>query len=347
MTDESIRCRNCGRKNIIKRGKRKTKYGNRQLYWCKSCSRYFVDSSLNNKTYGPKVIANAMNMYNQGNTLEDSARHTNRKYKVKISKSSVHDWLKEYSGIFTYNRIRPKALKTYGKDIIFAKTYEHNGLDYDFRYHIPKVEFLCTDTFPGLKSYVTGFENSCPKFFNDIDNRCSQMKIDISFRKQGKYNNACRLANFALKTCRNNRERHPTVENMMLINDSSTIACEVPIWLWEKNLNAGINGHIDVLQVRNGLVYILDFKPDAFKEKAEKVASQLFFYASGLSFRTGIKLDKFRCAWFDETVYYEFDPSSAKVRFPKPYETADYKLLIPEGKAADFVSEVRYTFRKN
>jgi len=46
----------------------------------------------------------------------------------------------------------------------------------------------------------------------------------------------------------------------MLINDSSTIACEVPIWLWEKNLDIGISSHIDTLQVRNGLVYILELQ---------------------------------------------------------------------------------------
>jgi len=77
---------------------------------------------------------------------------------------------------------------------------------------------------------------------------------------RGRYNNACKLASLALKAARNNRERHSIVENFMLINDSSTIACEVPIWLWEKNLDIGISSHIDTLQVRNGLVYILELQ---------------------------------------------------------------------------------------
>ncbi len=88
-------------------------------------------------------------------------------------------------------------------------------------------------------------------------------KINISIRKEGKYNNACRLASLALKATENNRERHKFVENFMLVNDSSTVACEVPVWFWEKNLNAGISGHVDILQIRNGLIHILDFKPDA------------------------------------------------------------------------------------
>jgi ATP-dependent exoDNAse (exonuclease V) beta subunit len=64
----------------------------------------------------------------------------------------------------------------------------------------------------------------------------------------------------------------------MLANDSTTIAVEVPIWLDKSAiavLNAehgiylpsgtggAITGHIDFLQVRNGAVHILDYKPDA------------------------------------------------------------------------------------
>jgi hypothetical protein len=101
----------------------------------------------------------------------------------------------------------------------------------------------------------------------------------------------------------------------MLINDSSTVAVEVPVWLWEKNLDVGVAGHIDALQIRQGKIFILDFKPAAERENEQKVASQLFWYASGLSFRTSIPLAKFMCAWFDERVYCEFIPSQADIRF--------------------------------
>ena len=131
------------------------------------------------------------------------------------------------------------------------------------------------------------------------------------------YNNACRLAGFALKVCSANPERHTAVENFMLINDSSTVACEVPVWLWEKNLDMGISGHIDVLQIRGSKIYVLDFKPNALGENEQKVASQLFWYASGLSFRTKIPLSNFRCAWFDDRNYFEFIPIDAKVKFSR------------------------------
>jgi len=313
-----MRCSYCKGLNIIKKGKRKTKFGFRQFYYCKDCEKGFISSKLPHKTYGPKVITNAISYYNIGNTLEESAKLTNRRFKVKISKSSVSQWLKELKNICTYYKIRPEALKNYGKDILVSKTFKHNDLAYNFKYHKPKLETLCKNSgFSPLIGYIESFEKGCPKFFNDIENRCSQAKIEVKIKKESRYNNACRLAGFALKACDNNSERHAAVEKFMLINDSSTVACEVPVWLWEKNLNMGVSGHIDILQIRGNKMYILDFKPEAFRENEQKVASQLFWYASGLSFRTGVPLNNFRCAWFDNRNYFEFIPVDAKVKFSR------------------------------
>ena len=93
----------------------------------------------------------------------------------------------------------------------------------------------------------------------------------------------------------------------MLMNDQTTVAAEVPVWFWEKSYSAGISGHIDILQVRRGNIYVLDYKPEAEKEK--KAPAQLLQYVRGLLFRTGLPMDYFRCAWFDGKYYYEFDPN--------------------------------------
>lgn len=311
--ENEIRCPVCNKKNFIKKGKVKTKFGARQSYCCKDCSKRFAKRHLSYKTYGPKVITNALSYYNLGYTLEESARLVNKRFKLRICKSSVHQWLKEFKDICTYYKVRPKALKNYRKEILVSKTFEHNGLNYNFKYHKVKLNILAAGR-SGLLQYIKGFENGCPDFFKE-DKRCSQLKIDIKIKKENRYSQVCKLAELALKAAETNKQRHALVERFMLINDASTVACEVPIWLWEKNLNLGIAGHIDLLQIQDGLVYILDFKPEASKEAWQKVASQLYFYASGLSFRVKVPLDKFRCAWFDDSLYYEFNPKQAKVRF--------------------------------
>jgi len=314
-----MKCQNCGGLNVIKKGKRKTKFGFRQFYYCKDCEKGFIDNKLPHKTYGPKIVVSAISCYNLSHTLEASAKLTNSRFKVKVSKSSVGQWLKESKNICTYHKIRSAILKKYGQDILISKTFKHNNLAYNFRYHKPKLEILCKrNNFPSLITYLKKFEKGCPKFFDNIENRCSQVKIGVSVKKESKYNNACRLSNFSLKSCNVNSQRHSAVENFMLINDSSTIACEVPVWFWEKNLNMSINGHIDILQIRLGKIYILDFKPNARRENEQKVASQLFWYATGLSFRTGIPLKNFVCAWFDNNNYYEFNPKEAQIKFLKP-----------------------------
>ena len=109
--------------------------------------------------------------------------------------------------------------------------------------------------------------------------RCSQIKLDVTVKKSKGRNQACRLAGLALQAVddNRNRKRHEVVEEFMLINDTATVACEIPIWMWEKKLDVGVSGHIDLLQIRRGRIYILDFKPKAARENEQKVASQLYF----------------------------------------------------------------------
>jgi PD-(D/E)XK nuclease superfamily len=106
-----------------------------------------------------------------------------------------------------------------------------------------------------------------------------------------------------------NYERHPKLQRFMLANDSTTIAVEIPVWLAQDDIAAletehgirllsedaesSITGHIDFLQVRNGAVHILDYKPDA---RTNKPIAQLTIYALALSRLTGIKLFDIKCA---------------------------------------------------
>lgn len=115
---------------------------------------------------------------------------------------------------------------------------------------------LCSSYgFQPLQKYIENFsKKGCPDFFNGIENRCSQIKIKVKIKTERRYNNACKLTDLALKSCSLNSKRHLTVENFMLLNDSSTISIEVPVWFWEKNLNIGISGHIDILQISSDLL---------------------------------------------------------------------------------------------
>jgi ATP-dependent exoDNAse (exonuclease V) beta subunit len=98
------------------------------------------------------------------------------------------------------------------------------------------------------------------------------------------------------------------------------VAVEVPVYLTPEDLRhlqdelgfdvplpraTTLTGHIDVLQIRNGRVHILDYKPGA---NHERPIAQLMVYALALSRRTGLRLYDFVCAWFDDQHYFEFYP---------------------------------------
>ena len=160
---------------------------------------------------------------------------------------------------------------------------------------------------------------------NINEQRASQLKFShLKINHIQKQNQANQLAKLAINLAATNKQRHQSIQDFFLINDSTTIAIEVPIYLtnWDagyyrnqngfifplNNYKTPITGHIDILQIRNGLIHILDYKPEA--DKIQPI-EQLTIYALALSRKLNTPLYYFKCAWFDEQNYYEFFPLHA------------------------------------
>ena len=193
-------------------------------------------------------------------------------------------------------------------------SFKH-GWFYHYRIHTPKTDELCCDGFCELNNFLNKMFESCPDHYFHVGPRSSHLKfsLDVSpVKVEG--HEISKLAELGLKSGRY-KTAHSNVQVYMLENDSSTIGVEVPIWLMPYELELyrslfdcedPLTGHIDVLRIEDGLVWIWDFKPKADKEKY--ATCQVFFYALMLSERTGIPLDKFRCGYFDENLAYIFKP---------------------------------------
>jgi len=333
---EKINCKYCGSGNVVKKGKRKTKLALKQIYKCKDCGKKFISEQWN-KTYPVKVVMQAVSRYNLGYSLEKTSRLVSKNYKVKVSPKTIHSWIKEFKKICSYDRIRKKSISLFKPDkVILKKVFEHQQ-PYKFQYHKAKAEFFINEYFSGLRGYLENIVEDCPDGLFNNSSRGSAVELaDVDFGKVGigkRENYACKLAKLSLGMADDKRKRHDILQSFMLINDSCTVACEVPVYLLpdeikhcrfinkesskkrgsltnrNNELRNTITGHIDLVQLKFGLIYVLDFKPDASKEKSEKVMSQLFIYAFALSKRTGIWLRNFRCAWFDNNWYYEFNPN--------------------------------------
>src|SRR3989344_2837748 len=226
-------CENCESKNVIKKGRSKAKFQSKQVYKCKDCGKRFV-SGLG-KSYPSKIIMDSITAYNLGNDLNETSKIIKKKYKIKVPEKTIYSWVKEFDKVCSYFRIRKKALKLFKpKDIIFQKIFRHLQL-YKFRFHKATLEFFADGYFRGLKNYLSDISENCPSELFKDSNRSSRIKLSIDADKIKifeKKNYACKLASLALESANNNFERHDKLQEFMLVNDTCTIATEVPVYLY-------------------------------------------------------------------------------------------------------------------
>ena len=195
----------------------------------------------------------------------------------------------------------------------------YTALSHPWKYHYYidcKQSVSCADK--RLHNFLVSMFSSCPhdKFLKGP--RSSSLKFDVGVDLLSVPHHAvCSFAQFGLDWGMQGTA-HGNVQLFMLQNDKDTVGVEVPIWLDEHEYSklgfsfdevGSLSGHIDVLRIEDGCVWIWDFKPKAHKEK--HADTQVFTYAVMLSFRTGIPLSQFRCGYFDQHNCYVFNPNDS------------------------------------
>ena len=300
-----MKCKHCGSESIILKGRRKCHRSFNQTFKCKNCARHF---SLKQGKFDPSLILFAVSAYNCNKSLSETAQLVSKKFRISVSRMTILRWVKFHGK--AYLRLRNKLSEKYPNvETIISKQFVHSGLVYSFMLHQHKLREFCK--YEGMKAYLQGIDNWIDKYFSS-GMRCSQMKQVCAVDVEEKRNLLCDAANLAISACSELRERHSLVQKHLLSNDSCTIATEVPVYMWDKQIGA-ICGHIDILQVRFGKIWVVDFKPGAKFVDKKKVAAQLYWYAQALAFRSKIPLNEFRCCWFDSEVCFEFDPCKVKI----------------------------------
>jgi len=196
---------------------------------------------------------------------------------------------------------------------------EHPGGVYVYRVHNEKLNKFCNfdpELFK-LKKFTSAMFEECPDeyFGNGPRGSCLKFKTNHNIVElQGHY-----VSNLAKNGLEINKDRfksnHSKVQLFMLENDTNTVAIEVPIWLNNNEIEGyhslfgsyePLTGHIDVVGVEAGKIWVWDYKPNAHKEKYAN--TQVYFYSLMLSKRTGIPLERFMCGYFDAERAYMFKP---------------------------------------
>jgi hypothetical protein len=225
-----------------------------------------------------------------------------KKTKRTVSPSTIAAWLREYKQHCTYRRLRANGRARFPATQTIRSIKLYHRQVYAYAYHRPKLDFLRTDflddkraasaastaRFAPVADFLEAIPTACPHelFTRDEDPKARASQARPAFADGAhaivnrKENAATEAAALIIPAVGNNKLRHETLQRFMLANDSVTLAVEIPIWLTENDIDAierhyaielapktgvprAITGHLDFLQVRNGAVHILDYKPDA------------------------------------------------------------------------------------
>lgn len=204
-----------------------------------------------------------------------------------------------------------------------------------------------------MKDYLDAVTSETPHQYFQDGERMSEVRSKFSTADmivKSKFNFANKLAGFVLQAVTENKLRHEALQKFMLANDSVTVATEVPVYIRREDVEymenvlkfkvvgeegviirgrAGkaktksategmprlLTGHVDIVQIRNHCVHLLDYKPNAAKERP---IEQLTWYALALSRLTGLRLFEFKCGWFDEKDYFQFFPLHVVKKLRRP-----------------------------
>lgn len=340
-----IVCPYCDSSHFVRRGIRQKKHEAVQLYLCRApeCGRTFTAERVKGKRFPLQVILEGISYYNLGLTLEQTCELLGKKFPdvAAPTPATLASWVEQYKPLCRFERMRPYAIKLFTPaQMIEVTTMAHRQL-YRFRYHRAKtllsMEEFKNRRFGRLKEYLDNVSSETPHQYFADGERMSEIrskfdKTDMIVKS--KHNFANDLAEFVLRSVTENKDRHEALQRFMIANDSVTVATEVPVYIRKedvehmenilkfkildddgliemkgdkqrRNFPKLLTGHIDVVQIRNGMVHILDYKPNASKEKP---IEQLTWYALALSRLTGLRLFEFKCAWFDDKDFYEFYP---------------------------------------
>lgn len=342
---DSLVCPYCASRKFVKRGFRQKKLERVQLLLCLECNKTFTPHSVKGKHYPLATIFDAVSFYNLGYSLEESCRKVGlgtigastlsnwlNEFKDRMPFLRMRD--------FAMQKYSPENMVVTAT-LAHRQLYRYRF--HQAKCELIMQEHFHHQTFKPLKEFLEMVPGECPHQYFSAGNmgedisRASESPLFFSKTAmivRGKTNYATMIAKFVLQSVKDRKSRHEALQKFFLYNDSVTVATEVPVYLTREDIehmqsqlgfevftksggtistsgNIGteipklITGHIDFLQIRNGMIHILDYKPKAEKEKP---IEQLTLYAMALSRLTGLRLFEFKCAWFDEKDYFEFYP---------------------------------------
>ncbi|MGA2785236.1 MAG: DDE-type integrase/transposase/recombinase [Candidatus Bathyarchaeia archaeon] len=125
-------CLYCQSPSIVKNGLRHNRYGDIQVFNCKSCGHDFtINLGFEHMKHNPHAVTTAMQLYFSGESLRNTARSL-RMMGVEVSYQTVWNWIAKYTALMEkyLDKITPKVSDTWRADELYMKF--HGNMKYVF-----------------------------------------------------------------------------------------------------------------------------------------------------------------------------------------------------------------------
>jgi transposase-like protein len=130
---------------VVKRGIRKNRSGNKQMYWCKKDERRFTpDDGFYKMRFSPEIITAALDLYYKGLSLRKIEDHLYQFHGVKVSNVAILKWIRKYAKLLKQGtkKLKPEIIGNVHADEAFVRRKENwkengnrsKGLDARFFY---------------------------------------------------------------------------------------------------------------------------------------------------------------------------------------------------------------------
>jgi transposase-like protein len=116
-------CQICGSNKVVKDGVRHNKYGDIQVYYCKSCGEHFtINLGFERMKSTPQIITSALQLYFSGASLRKCAEFL-KLQGVKVSYVAVYKWINKYVALMDkyIEKLTPQVSGTWRADELWLK----------------------------------------------------------------------------------------------------------------------------------------------------------------------------------------------------------------------------------
>jgi transposase-like protein len=332
ITRQSHVCPYCEGTSFTLDGLRVTKHGSVQRYYCTFCDRRFTPQVTKHRAYPVRVIVETLSRYNRLHPLPDVIDGVRKKFGVKVPTSTARRWISEFATYphssacamphantpFPHTRRSSSTASITGRSTTSSTTarrptssrYPSQQRTTRTPSHIPRLDprELSARALPQGDPARLSSEERLPCSRHPHHRATRQRRgRECALRAPGGRQEQApareRAGVHARERLGHGRRRgayRPHLRGCPPLSHQARLHGASPARQGDV-----YTGHIDIVQIRNGQVHILDYKPDA---KHIKPVEQLMIYALALARRSHMLLYHFRCAWFDDRNYYEFYP---------------------------------------